>query len=80
MASLICPKCKGDGFYKMTWEADEEVFQCDVCNSQGELIEGKHYNQSWEEPAFGGKKSRTFYFGPFLTNYDSFKNYQIHKS
>ena len=31
----ICPKCFGNGFIKLTWEAEPSYFDCDECNSQG---------------------------------------------
>ena len=41
MTSLICPNCKGNGYFRVNWEADESIEQCKVCHSSGELDEKK---------------------------------------
>ena len=77
MTSLICPNCKGNGFLRLKWEANETIEQCDVCHSSGELDEDKHYRQSWEGESFNWIKSRSVYFGPPLDP-KSFPKYKIH--
>ena len=44
---IICSHCKGNGFIKLSFEAETIIEQCKVCDSQGELDENKHYNQAW---------------------------------
>ena len=61
-AKMICPKCKGNGFTRTHWEAEEVILQCSTCESQGELDPNKHYGQSWTED--NGNKA--LYFGPLL--------------
>tara|TARA_R110001599_G_scaffold152342_1_gene337337 strand:- start:2 stop:169 length:168 start_codon:yes stop_codon:yes gene_type:complete len=34
---IICPECKGNGFTRIHWEAEEVILQCETCKSQGEL-------------------------------------------
>ena len=77
MTSLICPSCKGNGFNKLRFEAEEVIEQCDVCNSSGELDKDKHYRQSWDGAKVEGIDTRTVYFGPPLDP-ESFPNYKIH--
>ena len=41
---LICPRCKGNGFFKVKESVErqvEKVVQCPMCNSQGEIDEEK---------------------------------------
>ena len=36
----ICPRCKGNGFFKVKESTDnqvDKVVQCPMCNSQGEI-------------------------------------------
>jgi DnaJ-class molecular chaperone len=36
----ICPRCKGNGFFKVKESIDnqvDKVVQCSMCNSQGEV-------------------------------------------
>jgi excinuclease UvrABC ATPase subunit len=77
MTSSICPNCKGNGFNKLRFEAEEVIEQCDVCNSSGELDKDKHYRQSWDGAKVEGIVTRTVYFGPLLDP-ESFPNYKIH--
>ena len=32
-----CPKCLGNGFIKISWEAESSYFDCDECDSQGTI-------------------------------------------
>ena len=42
---IICDKCKGNGYIKLEVENKEKVFQCWICNSEGEIY-GKNINKS----------------------------------
>ena len=70
---IICDHCKGNGYHRLVFEAEESIEQCKVCDSQGELDENKHYHQTWTE---GIEDSIAIYYGPPLDP-ESFKNYTI---
>ena len=70
---IICSHCKGNGFIKIRFEAEQSVHQCKVCDSQGELDETKYYHQTWTE---GVEDSPAIYYGPPLDP-ECFKNYKI---
>ena len=70
---IICHQCKGNGYVKVRFEAEHAIEQCKVCDSQGELVQDKHYNQTWTE---GVDESPVIYYGPPLDP-ESFKNYTI---
>ena len=70
---IICHNCKGNGYHKLRFEAEETIEQCKVCHSQGEIDENKYYHQTWTE---GVNDSPSFYYGPPLDP-DCFKNYKI---
>ena len=70
---IICSHCKGNGYLRLAFEAEESVEQWKVCDSQGELDENKHYHQTWTE---GVEDSIAIYYGPPLDP-ESFKNYTI---
>ena len=70
---IICSHCKGNGFVKIRFEAEQSIDQCKVCHSQGELDETKYYHQTWTE---GVNDSLAIYYGPPLDP-DCFKNYTI---
>ena len=36
---IICSHCKGNGYIRLAFEAEESIEQCKVCHSQGELDE-----------------------------------------
>lgn len=72
---IICHNCKGNGYVKLTWEANKSIEQCKVCHSQGELIQNKHYQQTWSEGV--SDETTTYYYGPPLDP-ESFKNYKIY--
>ena len=41
---LICPRCKGNGFFKVKESVDRQVdtvVQCPMCSSEGEIDEEK---------------------------------------
>ena len=77
MTSLICPNCKGNGYNRLRFEAEESIEQCKVCDSKGELEEDKYYRQSWDGAKVQGIITRCVYYGPILDS-DSFPNYKIH--
>ena len=70
---IICSHCKGNGYHRLAFEAEESIEQCKVCDSQGELDETKYYHQTWTE---GVEDSLAIYYGPPLDP-ESFKNYTI---
>tara|TARA_R100000152_G_C6574201_1_gene40412 strand:+ start:246 stop:431 length:186 start_codon:yes stop_codon:yes gene_type:complete len=40
MENKICPRCKGNGFFKVKESVErkvDQVVQCPMCNSQGEV-------------------------------------------
>ena len=75
--SIICDYCKGNGYLRLNFEAEEVIEQCPICQSQGELDENTYYHQSWEEGT-GDNVSRAIYYGPPLDP-EGFKNYKLHK-
>ena len=72
---IICDHCKGNGYVKVRFEAEQAIEQCKVCDSQGALDETKHYHQTWTE---GPEDSPSVYYGPPLDP-TCFKNYTISK-
>ena len=40
---VICPQCNGNGYIKIPYHLakEEQVAQCTLCNSQGEIDEDK---------------------------------------
>ncbi len=73
--TIICHECKGNGYHKLRFEGEEAIEQCKVCNSQGQLIENKYYNQTWSDGV--SDEITSFYWGPPLDP-ESFKNYKIY--
>ena len=45
MVMIICSNCKGNGYIRLRFEAEESIYQCKVCNSQGEVEEEKEKEQ-----------------------------------
>ena len=72
---MICSNCKGNGYIKLNWEANESIIQCTVCQSQGILDEKKHYRQTWSDGVTDDITA--FYYGPPLDP-EGFKNYKIY--
>ncbi len=72
--AIICHECKGNGYHKLRFEAEQSIEQCKVCNSQGELKEDKYYRQTWTE---GVEDSLSIYYGPLLDP-ECFNNYKIY--
>ena len=73
--SIICDYCKGNGYLRLSFEAEEVIEQCPICKSQGELDENTHYHQTWDE---GDSDSPVIYYGPPLDP-EGFKNYKLIK-
>jgi|11BtaG_2_1085332.scaffolds.fasta_scaffold02721_13 hypothetical protein len=40
---FICRNCRGNGYIRVTFEAEEHIHQCDICKSEGILKGGKYY-------------------------------------
>ena len=36
---IICDKCKGNGYIRLEVKNEKKVFQCWICNSEGEVCE-----------------------------------------
>jgi len=70
---VICHNCKGNGFLRLKFEAEETIEQCKVCNSQGETKAGEYYPQSWDD----GDGNPCVYHGPALDP-EGFPNYKIY--
>jgi DnaJ-class molecular chaperone len=71
---IICSQCKGNGYVKVRFEAEEAIEQCKVCDSQGEINENKHFHQTWSDGI--SDEVTSFYYGPPLDP-ECFKNYTI---
>ena len=72
---IICDHCKGNGYVRLSFEAEEIIEQCKVWHSQGHLIENKHYRQTWSDGV--SDEITSFYWGPPLDP-EGFKNYKIY--
>ena len=72
---IICNNCKGNGYVKIKFEAEESIMQCEICDSQGTLDKSKHYHQTWSDGV--SDEPTSFYYGPPLDP-ESFKNYKIY--
>jgi DnaJ-class molecular chaperone len=72
-SSRICPHCKGNGYVRVSFEAEESILQCQTCESKGELDTEKFYHQTWTEP----HGTTTYYHGP-LVDPEEFKDWKIH--
>ena len=42
---IICDKCRGNGYIRLEVKNEKKVFQCWICNSEGEIYE-KNINES----------------------------------
>ena len=74
--NMICFNCKGNGYLRLNWEAEKSIEQCKVCNSQGEIKDDEHYNQTWSDGITD--ETTSFYYGPPLDP-EGFKNYKIYR-
>ena len=36
---IICDKCHGNGYVRLEVKNEKKVFQCWICNSEGEIYE-----------------------------------------
>ena len=70
---MICSKCKGNGYVRLSFEAEQVIEQCKVCHSQGEINEDNYYHQTWTE---GSNKTLAIYYGPPLDP-ECFENHTI---
>ena len=43
---IICDKCKGNGYIKLEVKNKKKIFQCWICNSEGEIYEQENTNES----------------------------------
>ena len=42
---VICDKCKGNGYIKLEVKNEKKVFQCWICNSEGEIYEQENSDE-----------------------------------
>ena len=42
---IVCDKCKGNGYIKLEVKNEKKIFQCWICNSEGEIYD-KNINES----------------------------------
>ena len=70
---MICYNCKGNGYVRLSFEAEQSIEQCKVCHSQGEINEDNYYHQTWTE---GENDAVAYYYGPPLDP-ECFENYTI---
>jgi len=70
---MICHNCKGNGYVRLSFEAEQSIEQCKVFHSQGEINEDNYYHQTWTE---GENDAVAYYYGPPLDP-ECFKNYTI---
>ena len=73
---MICQNCKGNGYLRLKFEAEESIAQCKVCDSQGEIKDDEYFHQYWDD----GAGNPTYYYGPPLDvqEDEGFKNYEIY--
>ena len=43
---IICDKCKGNGYIRLEVKNEKKVFQCWICNSEGEIYEQENIDKS----------------------------------
>jgi len=75
MGKIICSSCKGNGYIRLKFEAEESIHQCKVCNSEGEIQDDEYYHQTWSDGTTD--ETTSFYYGPPLDP-EGFKNYKIY--
>ena len=60
MENKICPRCKGNGFFKVKESVErqvDQVVQCPLCNSQGE-VQDKEFDEYFDtHPLLRGLKN-----------------------
>jgi len=42
---IICDKCKGNGYIRLEVKKEKKVFQCWICNSEGEIYEQENIDE-----------------------------------
>ena len=42
---IICVKCKGNGYIRLEVKNEKKVFQCWICNSEGEVYEQENIDE-----------------------------------
>tara|TARA_R100001463_G_scaffold119211_1_gene175029 strand:+ start:609 stop:842 length:234 start_codon:yes stop_codon:yes gene_type:complete len=42
---LICDDCKGNGYLRVSFEAEEHILQCSKCHSEGIIKKGGRYEK-----------------------------------
>ena len=50
MTNKICPRCKGNGFFKVKESVErqvDKVIQCPMCNSEGE-VHDKEFDEHFD--------------------------------
>ena len=72
---VICHNCKGNGYLRLRFEAEETIEQCKICNSQGEVKDDEYYHQTWSDGV--SDETTSFYYGPPHDS-EGFKNYKIY--
>ena len=74
----ICPNCKGNGFIRHSFEAEDAILQCKACHSEGEVPSEKFFPQIYEDKNWLSEWSPVYYQGPCLDNIvGSFRNLRI---
>ena len=76
MGKIICGSCKGNGYIRLKFEAEEFIHQCEICNSEGEVKDDEYYHQTWSDGTTN--ETTSFYYGPPLDP-EGFKNYKIYR-
>ena len=76
MGKIICGSCKGNGYIRLKFEAEEFIHQCEICNSEGEVKDHEYDHQTWSDGTTD--ETTSFYYGPPLDP-EGFKNYKIYR-
>ena len=42
---IICDKCRGNGYIRLEVKNEKKVFQCWICNSEGEVCEQENIDE-----------------------------------
>jgi len=63
---MICPNCKGNGFTRHVFEAEEHELQCKTCHSEGEVPADTFFFQVYEDKNWLNEWSPCYYHGPCL--------------
>ena len=77
MGKIICGSCKGNGYIRLKFEAEEFIHQCEICNSEGDVKDDEYYHQTWSDGTTD--ETTSFYYGPPLDP-EGFKNYKIYRT